>query len=203
MAKIKRKQDSLVPRWRTAIGRTGLSRPSRFALQFGLYNKSETILDYGCGRGFDVAVLRGQGFAAKAWDPHFFPDNPKPKSDTVNIGFVLNVIEDRKERRAVLKDAFNHARKRLIVSVRPDAERKMLPDAKPYGDGILTSTGTFQKFFGRDELGQYLADNAGIKPYLVDSGIAVIFKDKAAEKDFLRQWAVRHPGKAIRPYAPK
>lgn len=181
-----------IPRWRTAIARKSLSRPSLLSLKFGLYNKKESILDYGAGRGVDVAELQKDGFNISAWDPHFFPDNPKTKADTVNLGYVLNVIENPEERKSVLKEAFSLAKKCLVVSVRPEEEGRGLSNAKPYHDGVLTSTGTFQKFFSHDELEKYLSDATGVRPYFIDPHIAVLFKDKAAEQQFLKE---QSPGK--------
>lgn len=193
-------QKQSIPRWRTAISRQALSKPSKLALAFGLYSRAGTVLDYGCGRGFDVAALRKEGFDVKAWDPYFFPDNPKTKADTVNLGYVLNVIEDKAERAAVLKEAFALAQKCLIVSVRPSDEAAGLTAATPQGDGVITKTGTFQKFFGQDELGAYIGKTTGAHPYLVDTGVAVVFKDPKAEAAFVSAWAAKHHGKSIKPY---
>ena len=43
------------------------------------------------------------GIDAKGWDPHFAPENPKKRAEIVNIGFVLNVIEDLDERKQALE----------------------------------------------------------------------------------------------------
>ena len=37
------------------------------------------------------------GLDAVGWDPHFAPDTPKEPTDVVNLGFVINVIEDSDE----------------------------------------------------------------------------------------------------------
>ena len=189
---IKPENNKDVPRWHTAIARRDISRPSRLSLIFGLYSRKETILDYGCGRGFDVAALRRDGFDIAAWDPHFFPDSPKKSADTVNLGYVLNVIEKPEERRSVLKEAFALAQKRLVVSVRPEKEGRGLTNVKPYNDGVLTSAGTFQKFFSHDEFRKYLIENTGVQPYFIEPHIAVLFKDAAAEQDFKQEWSSRH-----------
>jgi hypothetical protein len=46
----------------------------------------------------DVEALKALGYDAKGWDPAFQPNAPKVKSDVVNLGFVLNVIEEPQER---------------------------------------------------------------------------------------------------------
>ncbi|MBU6475449.1 MAG: DNA phosphorothioation-associated putative methyltransferase [Alphaproteobacteria bacterium] len=180
--------------------RKKLSRPVRLSEAFGFYSKKETILDYGCGRGFDVAELARKGFPATGWDPHFFPGFSKEAADTVNLGYVLNVIEDAAERKKVLKDAFALANKRLVVAVRPADAANGLKKAKKLGDGFVTKSGTFQKFFSREELGAYLADVTGTRPYIIASGIAVLFKNEKAEAAFIKAWAAKHHGRKIQPY---
>jgi DNA phosphorothioation-associated putative methyltransferase len=90
------------------------SRPLSFIVPTG------NVLDYGCGRGADVRLLRKSGIPARGWDPHFHPDEPLAPADCVNLGHVLNVIEDSKERNATLQRAFDLADKVLIVAVRVD-----------------------------------------------------------------------------------
>jgi hypothetical protein len=56
------------------------------------------VLDYGCGRGFDCDYLGFDGF-----DPHYRPTPPVGPYDTIVCNYVLNVIKDDEDRRAVLK----------------------------------------------------------------------------------------------------
>ena len=60
----------------------------------GYLDGTRTIFDYGCGKGDDIRILRHNGLDASGWDPHFTPDIPKEPADIVNLGFVINVIED-------------------------------------------------------------------------------------------------------------
>ena len=64
------------------------------------------ILDYGCGRGSDVAYLNAHRIecspVVEGFDPHFSPSMPQGKFDTILCTYVLNVIEDYEERRRVL-----------------------------------------------------------------------------------------------------
>src|SRR3954452_807300 len=88
-------------RARTALQRGGLSRPVRLAVDDGLISADATsVLDYGCGRGGDVARLVRAGVQCTGWDPHHRPDGTLEPSDVVNLGYVVNVIEDLQERRA-------------------------------------------------------------------------------------------------------
>jgi len=70
-------------------------------------------------------------------------NNPIVPADIVNLGFVLNVIEDPNERNETLRVAFNLARKLLIVSVRVEHG---LDSTAEFNDGIITSKGTFRRF---------------------------------------------------------
>jgi hypothetical protein len=87
-------QTPAIPRHRTALRRTDLSRPAKCALRDGLITAETSVLDYGCGHGIDVDLLGTQGIACAGWDPVFFPDRPVQEADVVQLGYVINVIED-------------------------------------------------------------------------------------------------------------
>mgnify|MGYP000935893350 CR=1 FL=1 len=38
--------------------------------------------------------MRSNGIAANGWGPYFAPDQQKLRAKVVNLGFVINVIED-------------------------------------------------------------------------------------------------------------
>ena len=105
---------------RTAIRRTSLSRPVARALQDNLIHPERTFFDYGCGRGDDLLRLQKMGLAVSGWDPAFFPDEERTPADVVNLGYVVNVIEDSDDRLVVL--AVDRACRRAPVG-------KLLPDA--------------------------------------------------------------------------
>ena len=54
-------------------------------------------LDYGCGKGQCADKLEMNKF-----DPHFMPEEPTGKFDTITNNYVLNVIESKEERNKVL-----------------------------------------------------------------------------------------------------
>ena len=89
------------------------------------------------------------GIPVSGWDPAFFPDEERTAADVVNLGYVVNVIEDPDERVVVLAAAWELARKVLIVSARLDWEAA---DAAVdfQSDGIVTGKRTFQKFFTQE-----------------------------------------------------
>lgn len=74
----------------TAIERTYLSFPARLLLEKNLLKGK--ILDFGCGLGNDVKLLRQKGFDIRGYDPHYFPEYPQEKFDTVICFYVLNVL---------------------------------------------------------------------------------------------------------------
>ena len=78
----------------TAITRTKISVPTKILLQNDLlFGK---ILDFGCGKGFDVHYLKDLGFDIRGYDPYYQPNKPEMKFDTIICNYVLNVLEPYK-----------------------------------------------------------------------------------------------------------
>ena len=74
----------------TAMERTNLSSPMRFLLNQDLLRSR--ILDFGCGLGNDVKLLKLKGLDITGYDPHHTPIYPEGKFDTIFCGYVLNVL---------------------------------------------------------------------------------------------------------------
>ena len=106
-----------IARHRTAMSRSALSKPLQQAYADGLLEQS-TLFDYGCGRGDDLRTLAALGIEARGWDPSHFPDSDKLRAGVVNLGYVVNVIEDRAERDDALRSAWVLAESVLVVSAR-------------------------------------------------------------------------------------
>jgi hypothetical protein len=102
--------EARVARHRTALVRYGFSAPIQALSQYGLIHVTVNVFDYGCGRGDDVRGLAANGIAVWGWDPHYAPEERKREADVVNLGFVINVIEDFEERATALRSAFSLAR---------------------------------------------------------------------------------------------
>ena len=64
-----------------------------------------SVFDYGCGRGDDIRLLRNLGHDATGWDPAHAPTNDKSPAQLVNLGYVINVIEEPTERVETLRAA--------------------------------------------------------------------------------------------------
>ncbi|BBA35316.1 peptidase M15A [Methylocaldum marinum] len=172
-----------IARHLTALTRYGFSAPIQTLARFGFLDGSKTVFDYGCGRGDDVRGLRENGIEAAGWDPYYAPEETRRNAQIVNLGFVINVIEDMEERVEALQGAFRLAEELLVVSAmlaNPDAVR-----GTPYGDGILTSRNTFQKYYTQGELRAFIAEVLDEEPLSVGPGIFYVFKDKDAEQRFM------------------
>lgn len=174
-----------VSRHRTAISRNQLSRPVQASIEHGLLTKDKRLFDYGCGLGDDVRFLTTLGHTASGWDPAYCPEHAKTAAEIVNLGFVLNVIEEPAERTRVLSDAFELAKDLMIVStILPDRATDMR-DWQPYGDGVLTSRNTFQKYYSQDELRQFIEDVLQVTPIALGLGIFCVFRDPRDLQTFL------------------
>jgi DNA phosphorothioation-associated putative methyltransferase len=120
-------------------------------LERGLFRKDETFFDYGCGHGMDVDALQNLGYEASGWDPIFRPNVPKVPAAVVNLGYVLNVIEEPSERIATLREAYSLAKRLLLVSTMVSGQENRA-HTRTFRDGFLTKTNTFQKFYAPGEL---------------------------------------------------
>jgi DNA phosphorothioation-associated putative methyltransferase len=171
-----------VARHLTALTRYNLSAPIQTLSRFNFLDGTKSIFDYGCGRGDDLRGLRENQLVADGWDPYYSPNEPKKSADLVNIGFVINVIEDINERIEALKGAYALTNELLVVSAM--LANQEFPKEKYYGDGILTNRNTFQKYYTQAELRQFISEVLNEQPIPVGPGIYYIFKDKDAEQRF-------------------
>jgi DNA phosphorothioation-associated putative methyltransferase len=176
--------NAAIGRHRTALRRGDLSRPVKLAISDGLISPSVSVFDYGCGHGQDLEFLAAQHVACGGWDPAFRPDAPRQPADVVNLGFVLNVIEDVGERTETLRQAWGLARQVLVVAALVK-EAGRSPAQSTYGDGVITRRGTFQKFFGQGELKSFLEDQLQAEAIPASLGIFYVFRDETLKQQFL------------------
>ena len=173
-----------IDRHKTAMARYDLSKPTKTLIEFGVLRPGKTFFDYGCGLGSDVQGLRALGYDAGGWDPVHAPDEPKNRADVVNLGYVINVIEDPVERIETLVEAWNHTDGLLIVSSMIKG-RESYTFAREYGDGLITQRNTFQKYLDQGELQSYIEDALDKDAVPVGLGTFYVFRDPAAQQDFL------------------
>jgi DNA phosphorothioation-associated putative methyltransferase len=175
-----------VERHKTAIDRNQLSQPMQSLARHNYFNGDYSVLDYGCGKGDDVRELEAHGIDVTGWDPVHQPDQEFSNRDIVNLGFVLNVIEDRQERTETLINAWKHADKVLVVAVMVAGE-SIINQFKPYKDGIITSRNTFQKYYSQGEIRYFIEATLDQTAIAVGQGVFIIFKDKIEEQFFLSE----------------
>ena len=170
-------------RHRAAIRRADLSRPIRLGREDGIITEQTVVFDYGCGHGDDVKRLMALGIPASGWDPVHATHAVKRRSDVVNLGFVLNVIENPTERVAVIQEAWSLASGVLIVAVRTTADQR--DPGLASGDGFVTALGTFQKYFEHDEFKNWLEAAVGQSVVTAGPGIFYLFRDSERRALFL------------------
>ncbi len=173
--------DGSIQRHLTALARSNLSAPVQLLLRNNLLPPGCTFFDYGCGRGDDVAGLTASGYNARGWDPHFAPDRQIVEADVVNLGFVVNVIEDAAERVDAISRAFKLARRVMSVGVMLYGSE---PPGQPFRDGFITSRNTFQKYFTQSELKDLLEHVLHQEAFMTGPGVALVFADKELEQRY-------------------
>lgn len=184
--------DIKVHRHRTAINRYNFSTPVQKILDYELLKSGETFFDYGCGLGDDLRGLEVLGFHCWGWDPNHCPKGVKKNADVVNLGFVLNVIEDPVERMEALKAAFSYSKNLLIVSTMLHNSNTS-ESSRIFSDGVLTSRNTFQKYFYQDELRQYIEDVLEVSSAIaLAPGIFAVFKNQLQKQEFLLKRSQRN-----------
>jgi DNA phosphorothioation-associated putative methyltransferase len=174
--------DEGIARYKTAMVRYGFSVPVQCLARFGFLDGTNSFFDYGCGRGDDMRGLSANGIEVAGWDPHYLPEASIQAADIVNLGFVINVIENRDERDEAIKKAHSLARKLLVVSAMLAGEDAVA--GKPFGDGILTTRGTFQKYFTQGSLKDYIDEVLDEDAIPVAPGVFFVFTDKDSEQAF-------------------
>lgn len=178
-------QGGPIARHLTALSRSYLSLPMQTAIRHGLLRPDVALFDYGCGKGDDVRNLTEFGFQATGWDPHYCPENSRQSADVVNLGFVINVIEDFDERCEAIEKAFALANKLLIVGALIGTPPAMA--VRRHMDGVLTSRNTFQKHYSSGELLQFVSAVLDQDALPAAPGVVYAFKDRALETNYLVQ----------------
>ena len=173
-----------IPRHKTAIRRGDFSRPVKCLLRDELLRKELTFFDFGCGRGEDLELLAADGFSCAGWDPAFRPDADQHDADIVNLGYVINVIENPEERLGTLRRAWQLCRQLLVVSAQVLLAGRGKEPVE-FGDGVLTGRGTFQKFYEQAELKAFLEAQLVTEAIPAGIGTFYLFKDEAKRQQFL------------------
>ena len=146
-----RKVNKEVKRGNTAIKRSSHSVPYKAHLKAGRL-EGKKVLDYGCGRGFDVIECQKKGLDVQGFDrfQEGWDSLPVGEFDVVTCNYVLNVIEDPVERKAVLEEIKSLGRV-AYITVRSDL-KSIKSSWEPMNDGYYTSGKTCQKIYTVDSL---------------------------------------------------
>ena len=80
--------------------------------------------------------MRALGWDASGWDPVYRADGPKRQVQIVNLGFILNVIEDPAERVETLHAAWSYAEELLVVSTMIRGQESYSV-VREFGDGVI------------------------------------------------------------------
>lgn len=137
----------------TAIKRDKLSVPMRFLKDKGYITKDMFILDYGCGHGDDINILKNEGFSIAGYDKY----NPKYsnesilksvfKPDIVTCNYVFNTIHTLMEHKRTIHK-LRLLSKNVYISVRRDFNA--IKDSWEYdyiNKSYKTSKGSYQRFY--------------------------------------------------------
>ena len=74
----------------TAKERDKVSYPTRKLYRMGIIQGE--VLDFGSGYGKDAEFLKSQNIRCRNYDPHYAPEYPNEKFDTILCHYVLNVL---------------------------------------------------------------------------------------------------------------
>lgn len=180
-------EDAVIHRHRTALSRSSLSAPVQCLLRDELLAQHHSFFDYGCGRGDDLAALLANGFRCAGWDPHYRPDAARESAEVVNLGFVINVIEDHEERADALVSAYALATR--VLSVAAMLTTNVVEKFSAYKDGVITRRSTFQKYYSQSELQHFIETVLGEDAYSAAPGVFYVFRDRDLEQRYLLQKA--------------
>jgi DNA phosphorothioation-associated putative methyltransferase len=167
----------------TALVRSNFSAPIQALSRHGLIDERISLFDYGCGRGDDIRGLVANGIDATGWDPHYAPDAEKRAADVVNLGFVINVIEDFNDRIEALRGAYACAKG--VLSIAAMLSSQAPPEGRPCRDGYISSRNTFQKYFTQAQLRDFIEHTLDESAIAAGPGVFFVFRDKDLEQKFL------------------
>ena len=169
---------------RTAISRKNASRPLKAALYINAVHGR--VLDFGCGKGKDVAELLDLGYKVVGYDPNFRPVKPRGRFQTVLMTYVINVLQVA-ERNAALQEAWDRVKKggRLIITARSEAEIEQEAAKRKWAKadwGYVTRADTYQRGYNLFQLKRVVHQLEGIKniqtgPINASGVMIIILKD--------------------------
>lgn len=105
----------------TAMARKAPSLPLRKLLANNAIPENSTVLDFGCGQGKDIKHLAALGFHTYGYDKNWQPIKPEQTFDVVLATYVLNVITQEEEQKALEEiETLVNKNARVFIAVRRD-----------------------------------------------------------------------------------
>ena len=132
-----------------------------------------------------MRYLRLHGTECWGWDPVHLPGGSRSSAQVVNLGYVVNVIEDTDERARCLACAWACAARVLIVSARLASQTQDFTPVGRYADGFVTSVPTFQKLYSQNELKEWIEAQLGETAVAGGPGTFYVFRDTADRVGYL------------------
>ncbi len=129
----------------SAMSRRDISKPLKNLITKNLVKGS--ILDFGCGRGFDSEYLKMCGYEVISYDK-YHPETqyrvlPEKKSDTAICIYVFNVIDSLQEHQETL-ELLKSLAKNIYIAVRSD-----------YKEAPKTA---FQRFYNKELISELFGE---------------------------------------------
>ena len=125
------------------------------------------------------------GYSASGWDPVHRADGELKPTPIVNLGYVVNVIENVQERCDAVRQAWDLTERLLLVSARLSVDGRGLANIQEYEDGCVTSRGTFQKFFDQQELRNWIDSTLNVQAVAAAPGVFYVFRNQTERADFV------------------
>ena len=163
------------PYEKTAITRKNLSVPMRELMNLGLLYKS--ILDFGCGKGFDVNFLSYLGLDIVGYDKYNeeYKDESllDEKYDVIVANYVLNVIPNLQEHQQVI-NKLRTLGDNVYIALRND-RKAIKQDTWQYieeYDCYKTSKGSYQRYYTTESISRYF----GSVEYIINNSSLILIK---------------------------
>lgn len=162
------------PFLKTAIKRKKLSNPLKVLKESELLNGS--ILDYGCGYGESIDILKEEGYDVVGYDRfntvYAGEEVLNRRYDTLTCNYVFNVIPSLEEHNTLL-EYLKTLSDNIYISVRSDL--RAVKDTWVYAEsslGYWTTTDSFQRFYNDDMITELF----GTVEYIVNNSSYKLFK---------------------------
>lgn len=145
----------------TALKRQKLSSPMSQLLEKGFFEVGDNILDFGCGNGDDVRILRDRGYDIVGYDKYNneFSDKQllNKQYDIVTCNYCLNTIIDLKEHNEVLC-MLKKISSKVFISVRCD--KRAVRDNWRFEEEKMGyfSKRSFQRFYDKNMIEKIIGE---------------------------------------------